>query len=200
MTLDIAVLTGILLAIGLILFHTLVTGVPPTPTSGGVRRTLFRVLEEIPPHDPQGVVYELGSGWGGLAFAIARRYPRATVRGIEASLLPWAASRLRLALRPQANLIFRRGNFHDCPLGDAALVVCYLFPEGMKKLKPKLEAELADGALVASNTFAMAGWKPERMARAGDIYSSPVYLYRMPPPVSDYEPPASAGNYFGHNP
>lgn len=179
MTLDITVLTGVLFAVGLILFHTLVTGVPPMPTSGGVRRALLDLLEEIP-HDPQGVIYELGSGWGGLAFAIARRYPRATVRGVEVSILPWAASRLRLAVRPQANLTFRRCNFHDCPLNDAGLVVCYLFPGSMEKLKPKLEKELTEGALVVSNTFAMPGWRPERVARAGDIYSSPVYLYRMP--------------------
>ncbi len=182
MTLDIAVLAGVFLAIGLILFHTMVTGVPPMPTSGGGRRALIGLLEKAPSDDPQGVVYELGSGWGGLAFALARRYPRATIRGIEVSILPWAASKLRLAVRPQPNLSFRRGDFHDCTLNDAGLVVCYLFPDGMEKLKTKLETELADGAMVVSNTFAMPGWKPERVVRAGDIYSSPVYLYRMPPP------------------
>ncbi len=192
MTLDIVVLAGVLLAIGLILFHTMVTGVPPMPTSGGGRRALIGLLEKPPPDDPQGVVYELGSGWGGLAFALARRYPRATVRGVEVSILPWAASKLRLVVRPQPNLSFRHGDFHDCPLNDAGLVVCYLFPDGMEKLKPKLENELADGAMVVSNTFAMPGWKPERVARAGDIYSSPVYLYRMPPPVS-------SGNNFDIN-
>lgn len=184
MTFDIVVLAGVLLAVGLILFHTLITGVPPMPTLGGARRALIGLLEEATPHDQPGVVYELGSGWGGLAFALARRYPGKTVRGIELSFLPWGASKLRLVVRPQSNLSFRRGNFHDCSLNDAGLVVCYLFPDGMEKLKSKLENELPEGAIVVSNTFAMPGWKPERIVRAGDIYSSPVYLYRMAPPIS----------------
>ena len=37
----------------------------------------------------EGTVYDLGSGWGGMAFALARRYPGCRVTGFEVPPLPW---------------------------------------------------------------------------------------------------------------
>ena len=49
----------------------------------------------------------------------------------------------------------------------------------MEKLKPKLEAELKPGALVLSNTFALAGWQAVEERTAPDIHASRVYLYKV---------------------
>lgn len=190
------ILVSILTALALIFFQTIITGVPPMSTSPQARSVL---LDVIPP-GLGGVVYELGSGWGGLARSLARQDFSSTVVACEVSLVPWAVSRLWCALNPLPNLTIERRNFFTRPLSDAAGVVCYLYPGIMKKLKSKLETELPDGAWVISNTFAVPGWKPERRVRVEGVLSSFVYLYRMPAEVSDYELPASSGIFFGHNP
>ena len=62
-------------------------------------------------------------------------------------------------------------------MSGAELVVCYLFPGGMEKLKPKLEREVKPGAIVISNTFAISGWKATEILFASDLYRSPIYIY-----------------------
>jgi hypothetical protein len=175
MGIEIIVLAAVGLAILSVVLPTLWTRASPLPTSGAARATLLAML----PLTVDGPVYDLGSGWGGLARALARRYPRSPVIGFEVSPLPWAWSRLRQALRGSANLTFRFGDFHNADLSGAALVVCYLPGPAMEKLKPKLEAELKPGAMVASNTFALRGWDPAEVRTAPDAHASQVYLYRV---------------------
>ena len=175
MGIEIIVLAAVGLAILSVVLPTLWTRASPLPTSGAARATLLAML----PLTVDGPVYDLGSGWGGLARALARRYPRSPVIGFEVSPLPWAWSRLRQALRGSANLTFRFGDFHNADLSGAALVVCYLPGPAMEKLKPKLEAELKPGAMVASNTFALRGWDPVEVRTAPDAPASQVYLYRV---------------------
>jgi hypothetical protein len=53
----------------------------------------------------------------------------------------------------------------------------------MARLRPKLEAELAPGAVLVSHTFALPGWRPEAVVRAPDLHASPIYRYRWPDAV-----------------
>ena len=163
-----------LTAIAAVFAYAVRTGMPPTPTSPKVRAAMLAVL----PDDLDGTILELGSGWGSLAFPLAHRFPACTVVGYELSPLPWLISRLRLMVDPKPNLRLRRADFRRVPLADATLVVCYLLPAAMAKLKPKLESELRPGALVLSNTFAVPGWQPLTTGKADDMYRSAIYLYR----------------------
>ena len=112
-----------------VVVYSLWVGITPLPSTRLARRKL---LEAIP--DGRGTIYELGSGWGGLALAIADRFPERPVIGFELSPLPWSISRVRLALRPRPNLSLRRADFRAVSLGGAEVVVCYLFPAGMRYL------------------------------------------------------------------
>ena len=76
--------------------------------------------------------------------------------------------------------LFLRNNFTDASLAGASLIVCYLFPRGMERLRPKFERELTPGTLVVSNTFAVPGWRPSRVRRGADLDASAVYVYRAP--------------------
>lgn len=174
MKMEIAILILALAAVASVFVPTLITGASPLPTSRPVREAMLGLL----PDHMVGPIYELGSGWGGLARALARRYPGAPVRGFEVSLLPWAWSRLRHLLGGPPNLTFALANFHGADLSDAALVVCYLPGPAMEKLRPKLEAELPNGVLVLSNTFALLGWRAVEEKTVPDIHRSRVYLYR----------------------
>ena len=175
MGIEIIVLVAVLGAIASIFASTLATGASPLPTSSAAGDTLLEML----PEEINGPVYDLGSGWGGMARALARHYPASTVIGFEVSPLPWAWSWLRRSVYGPDNLTFRYGNFHKTGLEDAALVVCYLPGPVMEKLRPKLEAELKPGALVTSNTFAFQGWTPVATQTAPDMYASQVYLYQV---------------------
>ena len=172
---EMAVLAVALGIIALILAYTIVTGMPPMPTAPRVKRVLLDAV----PKDVAGTIYELGSGWGTLAFPLAGRHPHCRVVAIELSPVPWLASRLWQAFRRLPNLTLRRADFLREPLRDAALVVCYVQTECMEKLRARFEAELAPGTWVLSNTFAVPGWQPEAVHTVGDMYATKVYLYRV---------------------
>jgi len=179
MTAEVAALTTALVLIALVVWTSLKTGSPPTPTSPSVRRTMMRTLPDRLPGNEGAAIAELGSGWGGVAFALAKRYPQHPIIGYEVSALPWAVSRLRLLVQPRANLQFRIMDFMRADLSGVALSICYLMPDTMARLRDKLGSELPDGALVLSNTFAMPDWHALDQVNAPDLYSSPVYLYEI---------------------
>ena len=175
MVLEVTVLVLSLTAIALILAYTLITGMPPMATAPKVKRVLLDAV----PSDLSGTIFELGSGWGTLAFPLARRHPGCRIVGVELSPLPWLASRLWQILARLPNLTLSRADFFKVPLGEADLVVCYVQTDCMEKLRAKFEAELPPGAHVLSNTFAVPGWKPEVVHETGDMYATKVYLYRV---------------------
>ena len=175
-----------LLALGLALFFialifvpTLSSGASPVPTTRRMRKALLTLLPEHLPGNPGDVIYELGSGWGGLASAVAKKYPKTTVIGYEVSLLPWLFSYVRTLFLPQENLHFKLSNFLKRDLSNGVLVVCYLLPEPMEKLRIKLETELKLGSLIVSNTFAFRGWRPIDDRIIDDIYASHIFLYEV---------------------
>ena len=130
------------------------------------------------PEGTRGRALELGSGWGQLALAMARRHPGLMVEGVELSPVPYIFSRAVALLSPLPNLLFKFGNFHNHDMADARVVVCYLSPGNLGRLAPKLEASLPRGCLVVSNTFKVPGWKPKSELVEGGY---PVYTYTMPP-------------------
>lgn len=158
--------------------YTVITGVPPMPSTPAAVRALLTALPSL----PAGAVFELGSGWGTLAFPLARRFPQRRVVAYELSPLPWLASRLWGMVRPSPNLKLIRGDFHDASLRDAALVTCFIVPGGMERLRPKLETELPRGALVASNSFAVPGWLPREVIELGGLWRAKIYVYRIGDP------------------
>lgn len=163
-----------LLIFGLaIVVYTIRTGVPPMPTSPGTRAALLRLL----PGRIDGPIYELGSGWGGLAYAVARRYPDNEVIGIELSPIPWLYSQLWTRIRRRSNLRFRRTDFLGEPLADAGAVICYLMPSAVRRLGRKLGTELRPGTVVLSYTFAFDDWPPDAVVVEAESGPSPIYRY-----------------------
>jgi hypothetical protein len=167
-----------------ILVTTLTTGSPPTPSSPSLRREIIAMIAAADAGD--GVFYELGSGWGGLARAMARANPDRTVIGLERGFIPWAVAAGGNRLYGPGNLRFRRADFcrralEDAALEDAALAVCYLSGDTLRRAAPILEQCLPTGCAVISATFAWPGRKPVVARTAGDLYNSPVYLYRIGP-------------------
>lgn len=166
------IFVGILLFIVLsILFWTLRNGISPMPSS---RKATQTILSLIPPGNR--TIYELGSGWGNLAYAIAKQYPDRRVIGYETSLVPYWIARL---LFRRGNLRFERKNFFSKNLRDAGLIVCYLYPGAMRQLKEKFQKELLPGTQILSNTFALPGWEPQHIVEVDDLYKTKIYRYEI---------------------
>lgn len=158
--------------------YTLKTGVPPTPLGPRAWGRLLALVDSLPIQDLSRVLY-LGSAWGGHALALAQRLFGAEVLAFELSPLPFVASRLRQLVQSRNNIVFRRKDFFKVSLADADLLVCYLFPAPMTRLKIKMEQEMKPGAYVASMVFAVPGWTPIKVSETGDMFRSKIYLYQI---------------------
>lgn len=151
------------------------TGVSPMPTVSSVRREMVGLI----PAGTTGTILELGSGWGGIAFAAARAYPQAQVVGVEYSPFPFLAARLRKLLSPGlSNLRLVRQDFFDVSFRDASVVLCYLCNPLMARLERKFTQELPPGATVISSTFFIPGWEPERVKDLTGFWKTRIFVYR----------------------
>lgn len=82
-----------------------------------------------------GSIIDLGSGWGSFVIRIAKRNPQREVVGYELSLLPWFTSILLKKVLGLKNLTLYRQNFYNVNLSGASVLVCYLYPEAMVRIK-----------------------------------------------------------------
>jgi len=170
----ITILGVALCAIGSIVVWSIKNGISPMPSSRKAKRCLLQNLPEI----RNGKVYELGSGWGTLAFPLAKKLSRYEIVGYENSPIPFFVSKLLHLFMRLPNLKLFHQDFYQATLTDASLIICYLYPGAMKNLKDKFEKELKPGTLIISNTFAIHGWKPFRVEEVADIYRTKIYFYR----------------------
>lgn len=169
----VATLTIALSILLLLIFYSMKNGISPMPTSEKMKRALMEVLPDI----ERGIIIDLGSGWGNLVFPLALKYQGCHIFGYENSPIPYWFSSL---INHKKNLKIFRADFYKISLHDADLVMCYLFPKGMEKLKEKLQEELKPGAHVVSHTFAIPEWEPKTVIEVSDLHHSKIYLYEVP--------------------
>lgn len=161
-----------------ILIGVIRTGISPMPSS---QRAVEQVLKFVEPPHP-GPLYELGAAWGSLAIPLARAFPDRQIVAYELSTVPWLFLRLRIRLSKLDNIEVVRRDFFRADLSNAAVVICYLYPESMVRLSTKLKAELMAGTVVVSNTFALPGWVAEQQAVLKDLYQTKVYRFVLNEP------------------
>ena len=160
-----------------ILWSTLRTGMPPMPSLGASRRAMVSLVEQ----PPTGAIVDMGSGWGTLALAFARRFPDTPIVGYEVSFFPWLFSVCLARVLGLGNLRFRRLDFRNAELMGASVVVCYLMPSGMELVRRRLESDPGDVDTVISHYFALRGWEADHVLELPDLYQTPVYRYRLSP-------------------
>jgi ubiquinone/menaquinone biosynthesis C-methylase UbiE len=123
------------------------------------------------------VLYDLGCGDGRLIILAAREAgARATGVELREDLIERARTEIkRLNLEGKVNVI--QGNFFDVPISEADVVTLYLTSSANERLRPKLEAELKQGARVVSHDFKVPGWKPS--AVYNELLGHTIYYYRL---------------------
>lgn len=126
-----------------------------------------------------GAIIDLGCGWGNLVIPLALKFPHRQVVGYELSIMPWLTAVLVKKLLRLKNLELYRQDFLKSDWSGASVIVCYLFPGGMKSIKNKLESEKSDTGFVISNNFALPSYQPDKIIRLNDFYNSPIYLYKI---------------------
>jgi SAM-dependent methyltransferase len=130
------------------------------------------------PMKPGQVLYDLGCGDGRVLRAAAKRYGVRAV-GFEVNPMAWVLARIRTFGLRGVKVKFR--DFRRTDLDRADVVFCYLFPDVMKSIVGKLEAELKPGARVASANFPISSWQPEAIVRPGTgRHADPIYFYQRP--------------------
>ncbi|MEN8262487.1 MAG: class I SAM-dependent methyltransferase [Nitrospirota bacterium] len=158
-----------------IVLGSMKTGISPSPSSGKGSRAMIAAVED----SGTGPIVDLGSGWGTLVIAFARKYPDRQVVGYELSLVPWIFALIRKKISGLSNLTLYRKDFRNADLSDIAVLTCYLFPGGMVSLKEKLEQDKISEVLIVSSTFALPSSEPTKVIHLKDIYRTPIYLYRL---------------------
>lgn len=164
-------------AILLVVVPTLVFGAPPTPSSRAVRHCVRDMLAGL--NLPEGAVYDLGSGWGGMARMLAKHYSERQVIGIERSFLPWLVSFLVQKTVGPGNLRFQLGDFRRMELSNAGAIVCYLGPDLSSSVEDTVHATGTTRCLIVSCFFALNGLTLVEKRTARDLYRTPVYIYQV---------------------
>lgn len=160
-----------------IVWTTLQTGISPMMSSGKACQAMLASIER----SVNGPLIDLGSGWGTLVIAVARKYPNQQVIGYELSWFPWLVSIIRKYSLRLDNLTLYRKDFRNAELSNASILFCYLFPGGMVALHKKLKRELLNEILIVSNTFALPSCQPTKIIRLKDVYQTPIYVYYWQP-------------------
>jgi hypothetical protein len=158
-----------------ILYFTLKNGISPMPTSVVVRRTL---LNQSSIFAQSKYIVDAGSGWGHLAFHIARKYSDKHVMGLENSLVPYLVSGFLRNILSYPQLYFLRRDLYAFNYANADLVLCYLYPGAMRRLSDILQRRTKPGTLIVTIFFALPDWKPEQVIVCKDVYRTKIYVYR----------------------
>ncbi|MBT5823723.1 hypothetical protein HOH67_01195 [Candidatus Peregrinibacteria bacterium] len=122
-------------------------------------------------------VYDLGAGDGRFLHKAANEY-KANAVGYEYSPLVWLWSKfLSIFWRSSAKLRF--GNFWKQDFSDADLIVVYLLPNTMIKLKKEIWPNLKPGTLLISHSFSIKDFKPwKKLPKNRAKKLGPVWIYK----------------------
>jgi precorrin-6B methylase 2 len=133
------------------------------------KRRVRRMLE-IAELAPGKVVYDLGAGFGNVAFQAAQN-PSVKVIAVEADpFKAWWITR-RIKAKKLHNVFCVKSNLLNIDLSKADVLLCYLSDSLMDKIAKK---NMKETTLVISACHKIRGLKPKFIDRDG-IY--PIYLY-----------------------
>ena len=152
--------------------------VPWVPTMSEFINGFF----ELAPVSSSDVVYDLGSGDGRLLFA-ALENGAGRCLGIDIDVKKVNEARESAKKKGlESKVTFIEGDFLEQDLSEATVILCYLFPEALRALKPKFERELKPGTRIVSEVFTVPKWK-ENLVK--EINRKNFNLYIMPPDSED---------------
>ena len=128
------------------------------------------------------VVYDLGCGDGRIVIAAVLQFG---ARGVCVDIDPARIAESRENARKagvEQRIRFVNEDLFTTSIGDASVVMLFLWPEVNLKLRPRLLSELAPGSRIVSHFHDMGDWKPERSTRLrSEGYNRNIYMWTVPP-------------------
>ena len=146
--------------------------VPYEPSSEEVVRAML----EIARVGEKDLVYDLGCGDGRIVIAAAQKKG---ARGVGVDLDP---ERIKESLENarKANVAdrvqFFQQDLFQTNIGNATVVMLYLWPEVNLKLRPKLFRELKPGTRVVSHSHDMGSWEPDQTMTVSEGHRVRVWV------------------------
>ena len=138
--------------------------VPYEPSSEEVVGAMLEIAQV----GEKDLVYDLGCGDGRIVIAAAQKKG---ARGVGVDLDP---ERIKESLENarKANVAdrvqFFQQDLFQSDIGNATVVMLYLWPEVNLKLRPKLFRELKPGSRVVSHSHDMGSWEPDQTMTASE--------------------------------
>ena len=132
-----------------------------------------KVLEKLPKTD--GLTFlDIGCGFGGLMFYLARERPNQVFTGIELSPMCWLWTKLGSLFCKNKNVKILYGNFWKLDFSKFNAIYAFLAPPPMPEVWSKIEA---DGGvdIFMSYCFEVPGAKPKEIITLDE--SKKLYIY-----------------------
>lgn len=182
---------GVVVLMAVVLLAALLPVEPASaqvPYLGTPPRVVVAMLKAVRV-DEDDVVYDLGSGDGRIVIEAAKRFGARGV-GVEYDPQLVRIARANAEAAGVADRVrFIQQDMFAVDLSEATVVTLYLVPDFIRRLRPKLLAELSPGARIVSHNYHIGDeWPPERKLRVG---TRRLFVWTVPPRD---EQPAVAGH------
>jgi len=155
-----------------IVVDSMKNGISPMPISIQGRNKILSMI----PKDFQGTIIDLGSGFGSLIFPVAKKFPKATVIGVETAAVPYICSLVWKWMWRVRNSKIEYANLYTKSLQNADFVFCYLYPKAMERLSSVIAQE---NLTLISYAFALPNYQPMSTVVIGSVYPTNIYVYRI---------------------
>lgn len=163
----------LILIVLLKLFSTIISIISGSPSGETSARLIKKVFQEIDIKKNDNFV-DLGSGFGNVVLTVNDNYHLKNITGYEISPLPYLFSKIRILNCKNIKINYQ--NMLQADLSKANIVFCYLWPELIQKIIPKLQRELPKGAILISPVFKAAHLDPVKILSASN---KKIYIYKF---------------------
>lgn len=104
----------------------------------------------IPQKSPKIIAFSTGRS--GVVHAFEKKYPTATLIGVEMHLFPYIVGKIQsLIRRTKIKVIFSK--IHHVDVKDADLIYCHLDPDDLRDISQKFKFECRSGTQIISTGF-----------------------------------------------
>lgn len=148
---------------------------PYVPTDYDVIDEILEMLDM----KPNELLCDIGSGDGRILTVAANEYHTRGM-GVEINPILYEISKDSIkedGLEDRIKIVCGDALNKEIYIGDSDAVTMYLTPDGVNKLKDRLESQLKPECSVLSKDYSIDGWKPKEIRRIPG--SIALYLYGM---------------------
>lgn len=156
------------IAVSTIRYHA-----PPVPSTLTMHHAVIEILTALKTdvHTPDGRIYDLGAGWGGLSCAVARVFPDREIVAVEVSMIPALLCFIRAQKFKNMSVIW--ADVKKISVTPEDTVLTYVTAPVMKAFA----AQIPKSTVWISIFFAVPGRTAKYHIQLQDLWKTRVYGY-----------------------